>query len=111
MSSIYTIDIHRCRNYAFELLLHGFLLQNFHGSPCFPQCSRYWTELLIIENVLLPIEMMSEKALEVRNKNLKKCRLNRTRKNLQSNKMEDLLRLLLVSSDPVITTLRKKFGQ
>lgn len=61
----------------------------------------------IIEKVSLPIGMMSEEALEARNKDFRSYRLNHTRKNSRLNTMEDLIHTLLVSSDPIITSKSK----
>lgn len=57
----------------------------------------------IIESVSLPLGMMSEEALEARNKDIRNFRLKHTRKNSRLNTMQDLINSLLVSSDPVIT--------
>ena len=62
----------------------------------------------VIKHVSLPIGMMTEEALEARNKDLRKFRLHHTRKNLRKNKMEDLAHTLFISSDPVISMLSKK---
>lgn len=62
----------------------------------------------IISNVSLPIGMMSEEALEARNKDLRNFRQHHTRKTSRKNTMEDLMHALLFSSDPVISTLSKK---
>lgn len=61
----------------------------------------------IIEKVSLPIGMMSEEALEARNKDFRSYRLNHTRKDSRLHTMEDLLHALLVSSDPFITSKSK----
>lgn len=61
----------------------------------------------IIKHFALPIGMMSEEALEARNKDLRKYRLHHTRKNSRKNTMEDLANTLFISSDPFITMLSK----
>lgn len=60
----------------------------------------------IISNAILPIGQLSEEAQEARNKDLKNFRRSHTRKYSRQATNEDLLHLLLVSSDPYITTLR-----
>lgn len=50
---------------------------------------------------------MSEEAQECRNKDFKNYREHHTRKNSRLNTNNDLLHILLISSDPVISSLRK----
>lgn len=50
---------------------------------------------------------MSEEAQECRNKDFKNYREHHTRKNSRLNTNKDLLHILLISSDPVISSLRK----
>ena len=66
----------------------------FHGS-------------LVISAALLPISQMFKEAQEARNKDLKNIRENYSRKCSRIVTNEDLLHGLLVSSDPVIFSLRK----
>lgn len=61
----------------------------------------------IISHVALPIGMMSEEALEARNKEFRDLRQNHSRKDNRSNTMEDVMNGLLISSDPLITSLAK----
>lgn len=49
---------------------------------------------------------MSEEAQECMNKNYKVYREHHTRKNSRLNSNEDLFHNLLISSDPVISTIR-----
>lgn len=51
--------------------------------------------------------MLSEEAQEARNKDCKRFREDYTRKFSRLCTMEDLFHLLLVTSDPVITQLRR----
>lgn len=61
----------------------------------------------IINSVAIPIGMMSEEALEARNKDLRNFRLHHTRKTSRHNTMQDLAHALLFSSDPLISSLSK----
>jgi len=61
----------------------------------------------IIKTVSLPIGMMSEEALEARNKDMRNYRVNHTRKNSRLNTMVDLFNTLLVTSDPLISSISK----
>lgn len=61
----------------------------------------------IIRSCILPIGQLSEEAQEARNKDLRRIRESHTRKISRTATNEDLLTMLLVSSDPVISTLRQ----
>jgi hypothetical protein len=61
----------------------------------------------IIKLALVPIGKLSEEAQEARKKHIKKYRECNTRKNSSINTIQDLLNNLLVSPDPVISSLRK----
>lgn len=60
----------------------------------------------VIEHALLPIGELSEEAQECRNKDYKTWREHHTRKDSRLHCNEDLLHILLVSSDPLISSLR-----
>ena len=55
----------------------------------------------------LPIGMLSEEAQEASNKNVKRFRENFTRKTSRKDTNCDLMRRMLCSSDPVISSLRR----
>ena len=61
----------------------------------------------IIESFLLPIGKMSEEAQESSNKFIKKFRQDFSRKCSRTKTMEDVFCRLLVTSDPLISSLRK----
>lgn len=63
----------------------------------------------IMKDFDLPIGYFSEEAAEARNKDFRRIRENNTRKNSRSNTNEDIVHWLLVSSDPVISSLRTSF--
>ena len=60
----------------------------------------------VVGSCVLPIGCMSEEAAEARNKNVQQYRLRHTRKDSREHTMEDLFVYLLVSSDPVISSLK-----
>lgn len=60
----------------------------------------------VIRHFMLPIGQMAEDAQEARNKDYKFYREHRTRKVSRTKTNEDLLHLLLISSDPVISGKR-----
>ena len=61
----------------------------------------------IISGAILPIGQLSEEAQESRNKDLKSFRRSHSRKMSRSSTNEDVFNLLLVSSDPLISSLRE----
>jgi hypothetical protein len=63
----------------------------------------------IIRAAIVPIGQLSEEAQESRNKDFKRFRANYTRKSSRKLTNEDLLNILLISSDPLISSLRKVY--
>lgn len=61
----------------------------------------------VIEHFNVPIGQLSEEAQESRNKDLKRYRQNHTRKCSRTMVNHDLIRRLLVSSDPLLSSMRK----
>lgn len=61
----------------------------------------------IVHYALLPIGQMSEDAQESRNKDFKTYREGFSRKCTREETMKDVLNWLLVSSDPLISSLRQ----
>ncbi|XP_060870944.1 uncharacterized protein LOC132945264 [Metopolophium dirhodum] len=61
----------------------------------------------IIRAALLPIDQLSEEAAETCNKEYKRLRLHHTRKASRINSNTDIFQMMLVSSDPLISSLRK----
>lgn len=54
----------------------------------------------------LPIGVLSEEALEARHKEIRKTRLDHTRKSSRVNSITDLINYLLITSDPYISNIR-----
>lgn len=63
----------------------------------------------LIQHFDLPIGNFSEEPQEARNKDFRKIRESHSRKNSRQNTNEDILHWLLISSDPVISSLRTVF--
>lgn len=61
----------------------------------------------IIANFDLPIGNLSEEALEASHKEIRKNRLTHTRKTSRVHSNQDLINILLLTSDPLISSLRK----
>ena len=59
----------------------------------------------IILKFLLPIGLYSEEAQESRNKDNKQFRLYHSRKDIRLHTIEDQLHYLLITSDPIISTI------
>lgn len=63
----------------------------------------------VIRFALLPIGQLSEEAQESRNKDYRRIREHNTRKSSRLNTTEDLVHMLLASSDPVISSYRHEY--
>lgn len=63
----------------------------------------------IIENSMLPLGELTEEAQEARNRDVKHFRLFNTRKCSRIAQNSDLMEFLLVSSDPVLYSIRTKW--
>ncbi|GBM09221.1 hypothetical protein AVEN_226717-1 [Araneus ventricosus] len=61
---------------------------------------------IAIENAILPIGQLSEEAAETRNKQFRSFRQNLARKFSRLSCYRDVLKRLLLSSDPVLTGMR-----
>lgn len=61
----------------------------------------------IISAAMLPIGMLSEEAQEARNKDYRQYRLHHARKCSRESPNEDVINMLLISSDPLLYTMRK----
>lgn len=60
----------------------------------------------IIKHAIIPISQLSEEAIEARHKEIRKYRSQHTKKINKKATNEDLLHHLLITSDPVICSLR-----
>jgi len=74
---------------------------------CLPAYTKFFFKASeIISAALLPIGQFSEEAQEAWNKDLKKFRESFARKISREETNKDLMRRLLVTSDPVISAMR-----
>lgn len=62
----------------------------------------------IIGKAIVSIGHLSEEAQEATNKIYKRARLNNSRTTSRKDNNEDIIHFLLISSDPLISSLRKK---
>lgn len=61
----------------------------------------------VIKTCILPIGQLSEESQEARNKDCRRFREHHTRKQSHISTNTDLLNMLLITSDPVINSLRE----
>lgn len=66
---------------------------------------------IIVQSNILPLGELSEEAQESKNRDYRHFRLNNTRKNSRINQNEDLMMMLLLSSDPYISQIRQKWNK
>ncbi|KAK4887577.1 hypothetical protein RN001_003848 [Aquatica leii] len=113
ISSTFLIDREAFKTYAFETAkLYVDLYPWYYMPASMHKILIHGSD--IIAHALLPMVQLSEEAQECRNKDLKCYRRSHTRKTSRETTNQDLLNLLLVSSDPYITSVRKlppKFRQ
>ena len=65
----------------------------------------------IVEHNNIPIGYLSEKALEARHKEIRKYRLHHSRKSSRESSNKDVLKRLLLSSEPLVTFNRKTINK
>jgi len=65
----------------------------------------------IINQINIPVGFLSEEALEARHKEIRKFRLNHSRKSSREFSNKDVLKRLLLSSEPLITSNRKALNK
>lgn len=99
------IDIPKFRSYAYEtakLYIHHY--HWYFMPPSVHKVLLHGADLMDCFD--LPIGTFSEEAQEARNKDFRNVREFNSRKSSRANTNEDILHWLLISSDPVITSLR-----
>lgn len=105
LSSGYKIDTKKFTNYAMDTAKLYVELYSWH-----PMTSTLHKILLhgsvVSDNALLPIGQLSEEAAEARNKHFRLFRLNYARKFSRKDCNMDVLNRLLLTSDPLITSMR-----
>lgn len=90
---------------ALYIQLYGF----YPMSPTLHKILRHGAE--VIEEAILPIGQLSEEAAEARNKHIRSYRLNYTRKFSRVACNQDVLNRLLLTSDPLITGMRRSMNK
>lgn len=107
LSCGYTINVEAFRQYLSETAkLYVELYPWYYMPPSLHKILIHGAD--IIQQFSLPIGMISEEALESRNKDFRNVREFHTRKISREKTMQDLFQSLIVSSDPIISSISKK---
>lgn len=106
ISSGYEIDAEKFQLYCTETREKYISLYSWYNMPAtMHKILVHGAE--IIKHSVIPIGQMSEEASEAKNKEIRKVRLGHTLKISRVRTNFDLIKYLLMSSDPYITLLRK----
>jgi hypothetical protein len=106
LSSRYRVNVTAFDNYATETAKLFVLLYAWYYMPAIVQKVLIHGSV-IVSPALLPIGQLAEEAQEARNKDIKKFREHYTRKLSRESTNLDLMRGLMLTSDPVISSLRE----
>ncbi|CAH2106515.1 unnamed protein product [Euphydryas editha] len=107
ISSGHKIDVPKFDKYAMETAKLYVELYGWH--PMTPTMHKILVHGgKVIENSLVPIGQLSEEAAEARNKHFRSYRLNFARKFSREECNLDIYHRLLLTSDPLISSMRKK---
>lgn len=107
ISSGHKVHLHKFADYCFDTAKVYVNLYPWH--PMTPTMHKVLIHgATVIEKALLPIGMLSEEAAEARNKHFRLYRQNFARKFSRVDCNRDIINRLLLSSDPLITSLRPK---
>lgn len=106
MSSGYKINAYKFKQFALDTA-KGLVKKYpwFYLPPSVHKILVHGSE--VIESAIISIGQLSEEAAEAKNKDIKRYRLQHTRKTSRIATNTDLLNMLLLSSDPFITGQRK----
>lgn len=106
LSSGHKINVATFEKYSRETEERYVQLYQWHPmSPTIHKILRHGAE--VISSALLPIGQLSEEAAEARNKHFRDYRLNYSRKFSREACNKDVINRLLLTSDPLITGMRK----
>lgn len=101
----YKINVEAFQKYCDETAEMYVALYGFYPmSPTLHKVLRHGAE--VIKHAILPIGQLSEEAAEARNKNIRQYRLNYSRKFSRVECNMDVLNRLLLTSDPLLTSMR-----
>lgn len=107
ISSGYKVDLKKFAEYCWDTAKAYVSLYDWH--PMSPTMHKILMHgATVMEKALLPIGLLSEEAAEARNKHFRMYRYNFARKFSRVDCNEDVLNRLLLSSDPLLTSVRPK---
>lgn len=105
ISSGHKANLQKFANYCLETA--KLYISLYHWHPLTPTMHKILIHgATVMEKALLPIGLLSEEAAEARNKHFRMFRYNFARKFSREQCNQDVLNRLLLSSDPLITSLR-----
>lgn len=108
LCSGHDINVDAFENYAQETAVLYIRLYDFYPmSPTLHKVLRHGSE--VIKEAILPIGLLSEEAAEARNKHIRAYRSSHARKFSREACNRDIMNRLLLTSDPVITGMRKPY--
>lgn len=100
------IDVNKYEAYAFKTAQMYVELYNwYHMSSTVHKILIHGADI-ITRNAVVPIGSLSEEASEARNKDFRRFREHNSRKKSRQASNEDILHMLILSSDPLITAMR-----
>lgn len=106
LSSGFEINLVEFNNYCLETRRLYLSLYSWYNMPAtVHKILIHSTE--VIKAALLPIGQLSEEAQEARNKDFRRFREHHTRKRSRISTNRDLLNMLIITSDPLINSLRE----
>lgn len=106
VASGYEIDVEEFKNFAIDTA--RYYVEKYPWYYMSPTLHKYFIHgPEIIAHALLPIGQLSEEAQESRNKDFKNYREHHSRKSSRENTNRDIFNSFLLSSDPIITSMRK----
>lgn len=107
LSSGFKVDLKKFADYCWDTAKLYVSLYDWH--PMSPTMHKILIHgATVMEKVLLPIGLLSEEAAEARNKHFRLYRYNFARKFSRVECNADVINRLLLSSDPLLTSLRPK---
>lgn len=108
LSSGHKIDTRKFENFAKETAT--LYIEMYGWYPMTPTMHKVLRHgATIIDHAILPIGQLSEEAAEARNKHFRTYRQNYARKFSRESCNRDVLNRLLLSSDPLLSSIRKRF--
>lgn len=103
------IDTVKFKDYAYETAERYVSLYNWYYMSATVHKLLLHGADIVTCNAIIPIGKLSEEASEARNKDFRRFREHNSRKKSRVSSNEDILNFLLLSSDPLISSMRPTF--